>query len=75
MSNKITAKSLRQICDMVEININPILERCLAAAEAGEDYIIYNDKLSTKQKLELMERELTILSSDEAAMESYIIKW
>lgn len=45
----ITADSLRTISDSADLNVDWILERCLAAAEGGDTYYYHNDTLNRKQ--------------------------
>lgn len=75
-SQEITASHLRDVVDKVDVNIDYILNRCLAAAKAGEEKHSHYDSLNKNQQEELRKRGFTIKNlTDQRDGYLFIISW
>lgn len=75
-SQEITSSYLRDIVGKVEVNIDYILNRCLADAKSGEEKHNHYDSLNKKQKEELLNRGFTIEDlTDPRDGYHFIISW
>lgn len=74
-NSDITATKLREISQAVDIKLDPILNRLLAAAEAGEEYFTYYDNITRKQREELTKRGFTVIEIPDKDLTYYKIAW
>lgn len=75
-TQNITASLLKEIVNKVDINIDSILNKCLAAAEAGEDRYSHYDSLNEKQHEELNKRGFHVKNlTDNRDGYLFIISW
>lgn len=73
--NKFTAQELRQIAEKVEVNVDGVLLRMKATAEAGETQYWHYDALNKKQVEYLQSLGYKIEYSSHRNEDQYRISW
>lgn len=61
--NEITAEHLKKISERVEVNIDPVLEKCLAEANKGERFTFIYEYLDRNQVGELFKRGFSVVDT------------